>query len=179
MLGCGHRQRTKVCRSYRTSCREMFLQHLLSICSLNTDATNTLVSAFITGRVDYCNSVFNGTGSVHLRPVQSILKASLHFTVKKQKYDQIMATIRDEQCTGYWCENDSNTNYASSSTRRSSECTVVRIIRHESHSTLIMIMISLHSTLVVYIYIYIYIYIYYIYIYIFYIYIYIYIYIDI
>ena len=64
--------------------------------SLNTDATKTLVNALISSRVDYCNSVFNGTGAVHLRPIQSVLKAFAHLIVKKRKFDQITATIRDE-----------------------------------------------------------------------------------
>ena len=63
---------------------------------LNTDATKTLAIAFISSRVDYCNSVFNGTDSVHLRPIQSVLNASARLIVKKRKYDQITATIRDE-----------------------------------------------------------------------------------
>ena len=64
--------------------------------SLNTDATNTLVNAFITGRVDYCNSVFNGTGEVHLHTIQSVFNASACLIAKKRKYDQIMVTNRDE-----------------------------------------------------------------------------------
>ena len=42
------------------------------------------------------NSVFNGTDAVHLRPIQSVHNASTRLIVKKQKYDQITATIRDE-----------------------------------------------------------------------------------
>ena len=44
--------------------------------SLNTDATKTHVNAFISSRVDYCNTVFSGTGAVHLRPIQSVLNSS-------------------------------------------------------------------------------------------------------
>ena len=39
--------------------------------SLDTDATNTLVSALITSHVDYCNSLFNVIGTVHRRLIQS------------------------------------------------------------------------------------------------------------
>ena len=62
--------------------------------SLNTDATKTLVTAFITSRVYYYSSVFNGTGAVHIRPIQSV-----RLIVKNRKYDQITATIRNEM---YW-----------------------------------------------------------------------------
>ena len=78
MSGFGHRQWTKVCPS------------------LNTDATKTPVNAFITSRADYWNSVFNGTGAVNFRPMQSVLNASARLIVKKRKYDQISATNRDE-----------------------------------------------------------------------------------
>ena len=39
---------------------------------------------------------FNGTGAVHLRPIQSVFNASARLIVKKRKFDQITATIRDE-----------------------------------------------------------------------------------
>ena len=64
--------------------------------SLSTDAMKSLVHALISGRVDYCNSIFNGTGAVHLHPIQSVLNASTRLIVKKHKFDQIIATIRDE-----------------------------------------------------------------------------------
>ena len=56
----------------------------------------TLLNEFISRRVDYCNSVFNGTDAVHLRPIQSVLNESARLIVKKRKFDQITATIRDE-----------------------------------------------------------------------------------
>ena len=43
----------------------------------------------------YCNSVFIGTGTVHLRPILSVRNASAR-VVKKRKYNQITVTIRDE-----------------------------------------------------------------------------------
>ena len=64
--------------------------------SPNTDATKTLVHAFISNRVDYCSGVFNSTGAVHLRQIQSLLNASERLIIKKRKFDQITVTIRDE-----------------------------------------------------------------------------------
>ena len=73
------------------------LRHLHSFrWSLNSDAVKTLANAFITSCVDYCNSMLNGTCAVHLHAVQSILNSSACLIVKKRKYNQIMATIRDE-----------------------------------------------------------------------------------
>ena len=56
----------------------------------------SLVNAFIISRIDYFNSVFNGIDAVHLRPIQSVRNASARLIIKKWKYDQITATIRDE-----------------------------------------------------------------------------------
>ena len=83
--------------------------------SFNTDAMKTLVNTFIASRVDCCNSVFNGIGAVHLRPIQSVLNASARLIVKKRKYDQITAAIRDEL---NWLpvQKDLTTNSAISST---------------------------------------------------------------
>ena len=54
-----------------------------------------LVNAFITSRMDYCNSVFSWVAVIHLRPLQSVLNAAARLYVKNRKYDAIIATIRD------------------------------------------------------------------------------------
>lgn len=41
--------------------------------SLTPNAVKIRVYAFITGRVDYCNSVFAGVYAVHLQPLRSVL----------------------------------------------------------------------------------------------------------
>ena len=43
---------------------------------LSVDAAKTLVNAFITSRIDYCNSVFSRVAVTHLRPLQSVLNAA-------------------------------------------------------------------------------------------------------
>ena len=63
--------------------------------SLSVDPAKTLVNAFITSRIDYCNRVFTRVGVTHLRPLQSIQNAAARLIVKKRKYDPITATIRD------------------------------------------------------------------------------------
>ena len=59
------------------------------------DATKTPVSAFITGRVDYCNSGFSRVAATHLLQLKSILNATAQLIVKRSRYDQITATIRE------------------------------------------------------------------------------------
>ena len=67
-----------------------------SVCrSLSVDSAKTLLNAFITSRIDYCNSVFSRVAVTHLRPLQSVLNAAARLIVKKRKYDPITATIRD------------------------------------------------------------------------------------
>ena len=53
-------------------------------------------------------SFFNGTGAVHRHPIQSVLNASARLIVKKWKYDQITATIRDEQ---HWLQVQQRLDY--------------------------------------------------------------------
>lgn len=62
---------------------------------LTTDASNTLIHAFILSRVDYCNSVYYRAHATHLQPLQSVLRAAARLVLKKRKYDQITASIRD------------------------------------------------------------------------------------
>ena len=51
---------------------------------LTTDAAKPLVHAFITSRVDYCNSVFGNASAVHLYPLQSVLHAAAHRHAEKK-----------------------------------------------------------------------------------------------
>ena len=61
--------------------------------SLSNDVAKTLVNAFITSRIDYCNSVFSRVAVSHLRPLQSVLNAAAQLIVKKHKYDTNTVTI--------------------------------------------------------------------------------------
>lgn len=53
--------------------------------SLNADATTIPVSTIIISRVEYCNSVFYGTGAVCLRPIQSIVNC---FTLSSEEVEE-------------------------------------------------------------------------------------------
>ena len=64
--------------------------------TLTTDAANTLIHAFITSQVNYCNCVFGKASAFHLYPLQSVLHAALCVITQKKKYDHISAAIRDQ-----------------------------------------------------------------------------------
>lgn len=63
---------------------------------LTVDAAKALMHAFISCRLDYCNSVLHGVPDTHLRSLQSVLNAAARLVTKKRKYDHISAVIRDE-----------------------------------------------------------------------------------
>ena len=60
------------------------------------DAAKTVVHAFITSRVDYCNSVFGKASAVHLQPLQSVLHTAARVITWKRKYSHISAIICDQ-----------------------------------------------------------------------------------
>ena len=51
--------------------------------------------AFVTSRLDYCNSILYGASAVHIRPLQNVLNAAARLILRKRKYDHITAAIRD------------------------------------------------------------------------------------
>lgn len=63
--------------------------------SLSEAAAKTMVLAFITSRIDYCNSVLYGVSAVHLRPLQNVLSSAARIILRKQRFDHITADIRD------------------------------------------------------------------------------------
>ena len=64
--------------------------------TLTIDTANTLVHAFITSCVDYCNSVFGNASAVHLYPLQAVLHAASRVITRKRKYDHVSATIHNQ-----------------------------------------------------------------------------------
>ena len=63
--------------------------------TLTDDAAKTLMHAFITSRIDYCNSVFSRASSKHVRPPQSVLHAAGRLIVRRRKFDSITPIIRN------------------------------------------------------------------------------------
>ena len=62
--------------------------------SLNEDAAKSLVHAFVTSRIDYCNNVIYGARAAHIQP-QNVLNATARLILHKRKYDHITSDIRD------------------------------------------------------------------------------------
>jgi hypothetical protein len=63
--------------------------------SLSTDAAKTLVSAFISSRLDYCNSLLAGVTSGLMTKLQSVQNAAARFISKSGKFDHITPILRD------------------------------------------------------------------------------------
>ena len=80
-----------------------FSKHILNTCklcfyqlrqmrtirrTLTTEATSMLVHAFISSRLDYCNSLIYGASNVFLSKLQRVQNAAARLIVNKRKYDQ-------------------------------------------------------------------------------------------
>jgi len=63
--------------------------------SLTEDAATTMVHAFITSRVDYCNSVFQHVSVTNVQPLQNVLNAAAPIILGKRKFDHITTDVRD------------------------------------------------------------------------------------
>ena len=62
---------------------------------LSPDATKTLIHAYITSRVDYCNSLLYGLPKVHLNKFQSVLNTAARLVTLTRKYDHITPILRE------------------------------------------------------------------------------------
>ena len=63
--------------------------------SLTEDAAKSLVHAFDTSHIEYCNSVIHGARAAHIQPLQYMLNAAARLILNKRKYDHITSDIRD------------------------------------------------------------------------------------
>ena len=64
--------------------------------SLSADSCSTLVRAFITSRIDYCNSLLAGVDKSQVGKLQSILRVAARLIMRKRKFDPISDDIRDK-----------------------------------------------------------------------------------
>ena len=87
---------------YTKTCRASFF-HLNNIRRirkyLSKESTQTLVQAFIIGRLDYCNSLLYGLPSVHLDKLQRVQDSAARIIFKTSRFDHI---TRPVLCTLYW-----------------------------------------------------------------------------
>ena len=64
--------------------------------SLTRDAALTLVHAFVSSRVDYCNAIYAGISEAVARKLQSILNAAARLVTKTKRFAHITPVLRDE-----------------------------------------------------------------------------------
>jgi len=79
-------------------CRSCFFQlrQLRTIRSMLTkETTVTLIHAFISSRLDYCNSFLYGISSTLLRRLQSIQNAAARLVTGAKKFDHITPVLRE------------------------------------------------------------------------------------
>ena len=62
---------------------------------LSLEDTKTLVHAFVTSRVDYCNSLLYGTPASHLNKVQRVLNAAARLACRAPRYCRITPLMRE------------------------------------------------------------------------------------
>jgi len=63
--------------------------------SLTEDATTTMVHAFVTSRIDYCNSVIHRVSATNVQPLQNLLNAAARIILGKRKFGHITTDVRD------------------------------------------------------------------------------------
>jgi len=63
--------------------------------SVPTDALHTLVHAFISSRIDYCNAVLYGATDAVIRRLQAVLHAAARLITGVRRNDHITPTLRD------------------------------------------------------------------------------------
>ena len=79
-------------------CRTSFYQ-LPQFCvirtSLSMKTCTALVHAFVTSRLDYCNSLLSGINKKLLNRLESVLRSAARLVMRKQKFDPISEDIRN------------------------------------------------------------------------------------
>ena len=72
-----------------------WIRRFLSTC---TDTTKALVHAFVTSRVDYCNSLLYGLPASHLNKVHRILNAAARPVCRAPRYCRITSLLYRLHC---------------------------------------------------------------------------------
>jgi len=62
--------------------------------SLTEDAATITVHAFVTSRLDYCNSVLHRVSAASVQPLQNVLNAAARIILRKHKFDHITTDVR-------------------------------------------------------------------------------------
>ena len=75
-------------------CHEISKKKMVVVLS---ETTKTLVHAFVTSKVDYCNSLLYGIPKYLLQRLQWVLNYAARIVFKSNKYDHIMPLLRELQ----------------------------------------------------------------------------------
>ena len=79
-------------------CRSCFFQLRqlrLVRSSLTDDSAKTLVHAFVSSRLDYCNSVLHGVSGRLLRKLQTVQNAAARVVTRSRKFDHITPVLNE------------------------------------------------------------------------------------
>jgi hypothetical protein len=79
----------------RRSCFYQLHQLRMVRDSLTTDAAKTLVNAFVSSRLDYCNSLLSGVAKGLVTKLQSVQNAAARLISRTRKFDHIMPVLRN------------------------------------------------------------------------------------
>jgi len=63
--------------------------------SLSETSCLALVHAFVTSRLDYCNSLLTGIGDGLIAQLQPVIRVAARLILRRRKFDPISADIRD------------------------------------------------------------------------------------
>ena len=85
-----HQHITKACKS-----AYYHLHNIRRIRNYLTDgATKTLIHAFVTSQIDYCNSLMNGLPAHLIKKLQRVQNTAARLVYKLRKYDHISPALR-------------------------------------------------------------------------------------
>ena len=82
---------TSLCRSCFFQLRQLRLVRS----SLTDDCAKTLIHAFISSRLDYCNSVLYSVSGQLLRKLQTVQNAAACVMTRSRKFDHIMPVLNE------------------------------------------------------------------------------------
>jgi len=82
---------TSVCKSCFFQLRQL---RLIRSC-LTTDAAKTLIRAFVSSRLDYCNSLLIGVADCVIRKLQGVQNAAARMITGTRKFDHITPILRE------------------------------------------------------------------------------------